>query len=283
MISSEVRGEFAVVDLLHPVPGRAARLGGDLFLIDAELVCLLICPFGALPGGLRVLLRGVLAGGGHVVSCEVLLDGRHGDIAGYVGEELVRLWPLLLLFLLALGIGRDIVIVDFGLARLGVLLRIPRVLVLALVKVLLLLVLRLLLVLLLLSLLLREPFLMLARLVLVPGALFGLGAPRVLLLLPGLLPQRRLVLLVLALARPVGQTGRRTRHRTVRFAGTAHHKIRVAESFLLGCLIGSVLLHLIVRVVLRVIAISVVICVLIVGILLLVIILLLVAIVILLL
>ena len=105
------------------------------------------------------------------------------------------------------------------------LLRIPRVLGLALIIVLLLLVLRLLLLLLLLSLLLSHPFLMLARLMLVPGALFSLGTARILLLLPGLLAEGRLVLLVLSLARPISKTGRGTSHGAIRFSSTAHHEI----------------------------------------------------------
>ena len=209
-------------DLRATVDGKEILKGINLSL-DSGQVHAIMGPNGSGKSTLSYVLSG--RAGYEVTGGEVLLDGTHGDIAGDVGEELVGLRALLLLLLLALAVWRDIVTFDLWLASLGMLLRIPRVLVLVLIIVLLLLVLRLLLLLLLLSLLLSHPLLVLARLVLVPGALLGLGTARILLLLPGLLAKGRLVLLVLSLARPIGQAGRGTSHGAIRFSSTAHHEI----------------------------------------------------------
>jgi len=96
---SHVLSEFAIVDALESGPGSTAGLGRHRLLVDAVLVCLLVGPLGTLPGRLSVLLRCVLLASLDVLSSEVLLDCSRGHIACCLGQELVVLGRLLLLFL----------------------------------------------------------------------------------------------------------------------------------------------------------------------------------------
>ena len=225
-LGSEVIRKLAVVDFLRSPPRGTTCLAGDFHLVNAILICLFIGPFGAFPGQFCVLLRRILACRRYILSCHVLFNGIDCDIAGHVRQELISLrillaHLLLLLLLLALRVRRDVVSADFGFGGRSVLLGVPRVLILILIVVLLLLGLHLLLVLLLLSGLLGLPLGILLGLVFVPGLLLGPVAPRILMRLPLLLADRRLVLLVLTLTRPVSQTRARALHYAPTLAGTS--------------------------------------------------------------
>ena len=265
-VSSEIRGKFSVIYFLHSVPSCATSLACDLLLVNTVLVSLLIGPFGALPRRLGILLRGILPSCLDVLSCKVLLDCSHCDVASYISEELIGLWLLcsLALLLLALAVRRNVIATDFWFASLSMLMWIPRILLrLILIKVLLLVLNSLILILLLLLLLLLLPLLVLSRLVIIPSTLLGLVSPWILLGLPGLLAKFGLFLLVLSFTCSIGQARRSTSHGAAGLTCAAHHEIWVAESLLFGCLIcGTILLHLIVRMILCIVALSIVICIL---------------------
>ena len=127
---SEVRCKLAIVNLLHTVPRCTSSLASDLLLVDTQLICFLICPFGALPRLLSVLLRCILASSVDIFRREVLLDSRHGHITGDVGKELIclRLF-LFFLLLLASGVGAHVFGADFGLRSFRLLISIPVILI----------------------------------------------------------------------------------------------------------------------------------------------------------